>query len=472
MATTTKWEPQPGPQTAAYNSAASIIGYGGAAGGGKTDLLLGFAGKKHRRSIIFRRVFPSLRGIVERSREIYNANASSHAKDSYNESLHVWRLADGRMVEFGAVQYDTDKKKHQGQARDFFGFDEATEFPELLIRFLIGWNRTTVPGQECRVVLTFNPPMDDSGNWIIDFFGPWLNPKHPNPAKDGELRWYAMIDGKETEVGPEPFEHKGEIITPKSRTFFHATLKDNPILAASGYGATIDAMPEPLRSILRGSFNTARMADPWQVIPTAWVKAAQERWKARTPPTTPLTALGVDVAHGGDDQTVLARRYDNYFAALEKHPGITTQTGHASARLVFLALADDPDVVPSIDAIGYGASCVDVLRGLDIAVNAVNVSEASTARDKSGKLGFVNQRAELFWKLREALDPESGQDIALPDDPELLADLCGARWQVNTRGIQVESKDDIKARLHRSPDCGDAVLFAMITPRQVLWGFG
>src|SRR5581483_8210133 len=70
------------PQIRAYTSDADIIGYGGAAGGGKTDLLLGFAGTKHRRSIIFRRVFPSLRGMIERSREIFNARGDSHSRDS------------------------------------------------------------------------------------------------------------------------------------------------------------------------------------------------------------------------------------------------------------------------------------------------------------------------------------------------------------------------------------------------------
>jgi hypothetical protein len=247
------WQPQDGPQRQAFESQADIIGYGGAAGGGKSDLALGMAGTQHRRSIIFRQVFPSLRGMIERSREIFNADTRPHQKDSYNESLHVWRLDGGRMIEFGAIQYEGDRKKHQGQPRDFMAFDEATEFPESTIRFIMGWNRTTTPGQHCQVLLTFNPPMDDAGEWVVRFFAPWLDAEHPNPAKDGELRYYAMID---TQDGPieQEFVSVADVpagITPKSRTFFHATLKDNPILAAQGYGATIDALPEPLRSLLK-----------------------------------------------------------------------------------------------------------------------------------------------------------------------------------------------------------------------------
>jgi hypothetical protein len=60
----------------------------------------------------------------------------------------------------------------------------------------------------------------------------------------------------------------------------------------------------------------------------------------------------------------------------------------------------------------------------------VIVSEGSSASDKSGRLGFVNLRAEIMWKFREALDPATGQDIALPDDRELLADLTAPRWEL------------------------------------------
>src|SRR5262245_53344490 len=91
------WTPQPGPQIEAYNSEADVIGYGGAAGGGKSMLGLGFATTKHRRSIIFRRVFPSVRGLIEDSRQIL-----TRPNDRYNDSLHIWRTADGRIVEFGA----------------------------------------------------------------------------------------------------------------------------------------------------------------------------------------------------------------------------------------------------------------------------------------------------------------------------------------------------------------------------------
>lgn len=446
------------PQIAAYNSDADIIGYGGAAGGGKTDLLLGYAGTKHRRSIIFRRVFPSLRAMIERSREIYNRSGESHAKDSYNEQLHVWRLSDERLVELGAVQYEKDKAKHQGQPRDFVGFDEVTEFPESVVRFLMGWNRTTLPGQKCRVVMTFNPPMDEAGEWVTRFFAPWLDPRHSRPAQDGELRWYAMVAKEEREVdGPEPFEHDGEVITPRSRTFFHAALKDNPILEATGYGATIDALPEPLRSFLRGNFDAARVANPFQVIPTEWVRLAMDRWKLTARPDMPQTALGADVAYGGRDKFVVAPRWGYYVGKLLKYRGQDTPDGATGAGYVLAARQDDAAV--NIDYIGWGTAAYEHLREL-VPTVPISFAEGTSATDRNGRLKFANVRAAAYWRMRDLLDPESGYSVCLPDDPELMAELTAPRWEISGGKIKIEPKEDIKKRLDRSPDSADAVVLA------------
>src|SRR5439155_17623492 len=79
-----------------------------------------------------------------------------------------------------------------------------------------------------------------------------------------------------------------------------------------------------------------------------------------------------------------------------------------------------------------------------------------------------NRRAATWWALREALDPETGAGIALPPDPALVADLAMPRWRLANRAgagaIQIEAKDEIRKRLGRSPDRGDAVVMA--------WAFG
>ncbi len=476
-----QWTPLSGPQTQALESEADELFYGGAAGGGKTDLLLGMAGTQHSRSIIFRRVFPSTRGIIERSREIYNTQGISHAKDSYNESLHIWRLLDGRIVEFGAIQHEKDKENYRGRPHDLYGWDELPEFTESQFRFVNAWNRSTSPNQRCRVVATGNPPSSAEGQWVIRYWSPWLDPHHPNPAEPGELRWFAVIGGEDIEVdGPEPFMHDSEVITPRSRTFIPARLADNPYLEETGYRALLQGLPEPLRSqMLYGDFSLSVGDNPWQVIPTEWVRMAQDRWRKREKPTGPMTCLGVDVARGGKDKTILSPRFDNWFAPLAKYPGKETPDGKSVAALVVNALGGG-DASVNIDAIGVGTSPLDILTDNGLNVRPINNAESADlkspsgkvikeARDKSGKFKLRNVRAASYWQLREALDPETGDELALPPDAELHADLCAPRWSLSASGIIVESKEDIAEpdRLGRSPDCGDAVVLAHYQPLEL-----
>ena len=459
--------PQSVPQWAAILSPADELYYGGSAGGGKTDLVLGLAATAHLKSIIFRRQFTQLTGasgMIERSREIIGENGR------YNGQEHTWRdLPGGRSIEFGSCQYDRDKHAYQGRPHDFIGFDEVTEFLESQYRFLVGWLRTTVVGQRCRVVCAGNPPMHADGQWVIDYWAPWLSEHHPNPAQPGELRWFAIVDGKNVEVeGPEPFEHNGQQIQPRSRTFIPARLSDNVYLAQTNYEAVLNNLPEPMRTqLLYGDFTIGTIDDPWQTIPTEWVRQAQRRWREQQRPTGPMDSLGVDVARGGDDQTVCAPRYGTWFGELDKTPGRESQDGQVVKMIVLRNLTGNRRAQINIDVIGVGASGYDSLvyhemegepRYLNVA--GVNFGAATQARDRSGMLTMRNIRAEAYWAMREALDPVKGDMLALPDDPELLADLCTPKWRPTPGGILIESKEEIKARLGRSPDCADAVVLA------------
>ncbi len=177
-----------------------------------------------------------------------------------------------------------------------------------------------------------------------------------------------------------------------------------------------------------------------------------------------MTALGVDVARGGRDSTVLSPRHGAWFAEQRLYPGQTTPDGAKVAALVAGALDDGAAV--NIDVIGVGTSPFDHLRENGVATNPLNGAEASRARDRSGRLGFANKRAEWWWRMREALEPGLGQGLMLPPDRGLLADLVAPRWKLTARGIQVESKEDIMRRIGRSPDRGDAAVYALAEVRQ------
>lgn len=457
-----RWLPQVGPQTRAYESLADIIFYGGQAGGGKTDLLLGLSLTAQKHSILFRRQAVQLVGIEERMTNILGT------RDGYNSQTGVWRLPEGdRVLELGSVKEPGDWLKYQGRAHDAKLFDEICHFTELQFRSLIGWMRTDDPTVRQRVVCAGNPPTDPEGEWVVRFWAPWLDPNHPNPAKDGELRWFVTDEnGKDKEVdGPEPVMVGDEMMKPKSRTFIRSSVDDNLYLQTTGYKSTLQALPEPLRSqMLRGDFLAGRSDPVWQLIPTEWVKAAQARWQKRDAKGQ-MTALGLDVSRGGQDKTSAARRHGQWFDELITVPGAVTDDGPKAAGFVAPLIRNGACVC--VDAIGIGSSALDFIKGLNLLVLAVVGSEGSKEVTVAGNLRFRNRRAEMYWRLREALDPTSDDPIALPPDPELLTDLTAVRYKVVQMGqsaaIQIRDKDEIREAIGRSPDKGDSVAMTFVS---------
>src|SRR3990167_2008801 len=126
------------PQIDAYFCKADVLLYGGQAGGGKTDLLLGLGFTAHERSLIMRRKYTDLNAIIDRAIEI------NGSKDGLNRSPPPkFRTINGKMIDFGACVHLGDEQGWQGNPHDYLGFDEVVQFLESQVRFLMGWVRTT-----------------------------------------------------------------------------------------------------------------------------------------------------------------------------------------------------------------------------------------------------------------------------------------------------------------------------------------
>lgn len=310
--------------------------------------------------------------------------------------------------------------------------------------------------------------MDATGDWIIGMFRPWLDVTHPKPAKPGELRWFITDEnGDDVEVdGPTPIERerKGKkvIYQPKSRSFIPSSLADNPFLVNSGYQATLDALPEPIRTAVRdGNFMAARADAERQVIPTQWVIEAQSRWTKDGHRGKRMTAMGYDPSGGGKDPAMLALRYDNWFDALIPSKGSETTDGSMTVAHLFQHRRNGAEIVIDVGG-GYAGQTVLRLKDNGAEFTPFNGNGAGQGRDRSGKLTFLNKRAEAWWRMREALDPDQvgGSPIALPNDQALLAELTAPTFTVSKGGIQVESKDEIRKRLGRSTNRADAIIMA------------
>jgi len=468
-----KFQPNPGPQSEAYHSKADVLLYGGQPGGGKTALILGLAFNEHQRTLIMRREYGGLDRIIEDALKIHGS------RDGFNGSPPPrLRTKDGRIIYFRAAHRVGDEQGTMGQGRDLLAIDEATQFAESQVRFMMGWVRTENPNQRTRTVLATNPPLQAEGLWVVRMFAPWLDERYPNPAKPGELRWVISNDDGNDEwvSGPDDVrEVRGKIVKPTSRSYIPASTKDNPYYIDSDYERQLDAMPEPYRSLLMGGFKTQFRDAENQVIPTAWIKAAQARWCADGWKAFEMTAMALDPAGGGGDVGVLAWRYGGWYAPLVSIKAAAAQPGedpNAAAErgmkrasemasgVITHRRANAPVIIDMGG--GYGGDVTARLKENGIAYQAFNGANKSTAVGADG-MRFVNERAAAWWLFRQELNPEQegGSAVALPDDPELLADLATPTFEVKTAGIQIESKDEIKKRLGRSPDKGDAVVMCL-----------
>ena len=453
--------PNPGPQVEALHCEADELFFGGSAGGGKSALLCGTALDDHDRSIIFRREYPQIKGLEDEVAGLVGA------RTGYNSQDKIWRLPNGNVLEFGSVPHEKDVEKYQGRAHSLKGFDEITHFSEAQYRFLIGWTRSTNPKQRCRVIATGNPPTTPEGYWVVKYWAPWLDKTHPNPAEPGELRWYTTINGEDVECdGPEPVEVNGRMVKPRSRTFIPAKLEDNPDLMAAGYASVLEAMPEELRIRFRdGRFDAEVKDNEFQVIPTEWIKAAQARWTPEAPGGVGMSVISHDVALGGGDANTYARRHGHWYDEVicDRLKGMVDPIDLAS-KLISLMRNGCPVVIDMGG--GYGSGVYSHLKQnvQQIVIHGHNGANKSKKRTRDGKISFANKRAEVWWKFREALEPGLGEPIALPPDPDLLADLSAPTWKLGRNGSLIEEKAAIKARLGRSPDKGDAVVNA--------WSYG
>lgn len=465
------------PQQEAYFSDADLLLYGGAAGGGKSDLLCGVALTQHTNTVIFRKQSTDLRGIEERLLQLAG-------RAGWNGTLKTLRIGP-KLIELGHLDKPNSEESWRGRPHDFIGFDEGGQLSKYKVRFVLGWLRSADPKQRRRAIIATNPPTGGEGEWLIEWFAPWLDPKFSEPAARGELRWCVTApdrdgtiiwvpDGRpvmftgftdcRSATDEEIEKNHPELVQPQTRTFIQSLLQDNPYLANTGYRAQIQSLPEPLRTqLLNGDFVVGREDHEWQVIPTAWVKAAQARWQPRPPENAIMTAMGVDIAQGGGDRTVIACRFGPWYAPLQEKPGILTPTGSEVAQFIVGARLDECAVILDFGG-GYGGSTKMRLDDNGIKAIPFNGASASEKRTEDRQVGFVNKRAEAIWRFREALDPgqDHGSTIALPPDPAILADLTAFRWKMVGRGIQIESKEDLKKpeRLGRSPDKGDAIIMA------------
>jgi len=460
------WKPLPRQRMAIISRADETL-YGGAAGGGKSDLLLGLSVLHHQRTLLLRRTFPELeRSLIQRSIEMYGH------RDWYNGGRHRWYIPNtGQIIELSNLLRDNDVHNYQSAAYDFIGFDELTQFSQFQYEYMTSRARTTDPEQRVRIVGCTNPGGEGNA-WVMEKWAPWLDKDFYFTKKPGELAWYYRDPETNEEVWVN--EDHPEAV---SRTFIPAKLQDNPYLSED-YIKRLSALPEPYRSqLLFGDWTAGLVEDATQVIQRVRVNEAFERWrnwqatwKGNTPTGT-MTGLGSDVSGGAvnADATTIAPVYDYWKISdiLEMPRGGDDYlaTMHVAGEIGKI-LRQSPGSLASVEGIGIGLGICERLMEQGLPVIKFIASYKTHLVDRTGTMGFINWRSAAWWILRELLDPESPVEVALPPSQRLMKELTTPKYQLTSASaIQVESKDDIRRRLRgMSTDYADTVLHILVGP--------
>ena len=280
------WTPLP-KQAEFLAAAEEEVLFGGAAGGGKTDSLvidclgLAFDALSHPRyrAIIFRREFPMLRDVIDRSIALYPLIVPG-AK--YRDDTHSWSFPSGAKVYFGHLQHDKHRFAHQGQEYQYIGFEEMTQWAtDVCYEYLSTRNRGGEAMGIPNLMRGTTNPGGIGSKWVQDRFG---------IPDDGS----ASLVTVDMEVDGVMVKHR--------RRFIPSRLSDNPHLGRE-YKAKLMRLSENERkALLDGRWDVQDI--PGQVYKTELAALVSQGRLTRVPwePALPVhTAWDL----GMSDSTVI-----------------------------------------------------------------------------------------------------------------------------------------------------------------------
>jgi Terminase large subunit, T4likevirus-type, N-terminal len=252
-----------------------------------------------------------------------------------------------------------------------------------------------------------------------------------------------------------------------SQLYFGATGKSDWFAARYTVYDTDALIPEEVQR-LRESMSDASFAREYmcdfsaagsdQLISLLDVEDATRRHLTVTDYDFAAKIVGVDPARFGDDKSVIVQRQGRYMLPLRPNHNVFHKVDNMTlaAHVSEIIREWHPDAV-FIDE-GNGGGVIDRLRQLGHEVMGVHFG------GKASRPRYVNKRTEMWFETRDWLT--SGGVI--PNDIGLKQDL-GAPTYKFTSGQDVyslESKDEIKKRIGRSPDLGDALALTFAWPVQ------
>lgn len=241
-----EWRPHAGAQEHFHENGAYECLFGGSKGPGKTECLLREALRQvenpNYRAIIFRRTYPRLGEIIDRSHKYYSKMGAVFSSKDSQVNLPAWTFASGAKICFAHVQHEKDKWNYHGKEFHFIGFDEVAEFTESQYLFLMAQNRTSDASIRCYIRCTANPGGVGHA---------WVKKRFVDALEPGRVHFFKRVGDDDMECGSDDPDSV-------SRSFIPATLFDNPSLVENdpGYVRRLKQLPEAeQKAFIHGDWN-------------------------------------------------------------------------------------------------------------------------------------------------------------------------------------------------------------------------
>ena len=209
--------------------------------------------------------------------------------------------------------------------------------------------------------------------------------------------------------------------------------ENSPVVKQEIYGEFVDSATNTLLSIseLENAFNKPSFENDLN---------ASEVWAC-------------DIARFGDDFSVLAKRNGNFVYSFTKFSNLSLTQTSDKIFGEFLKSEKKPERI-FIDTTGVGAGVFDILRDKNLPVSEAIMSA------KAENESYANKRAEMYFTLKNKL-----RLLKIVNEPNLLIEAMASEYFYNSKNqFQIESKDEIKRKIGRSPDMLDSLAMLFYEP--------
>jgi phage terminase large subunit len=169
-----------------------------------------------------------------------------------------------------------------------------------------------------------------------------------------------------------------------------------------------------------------------------------------------MKRIGVDVARFGDDRTVHFPRQGlaAFQPMIMRHARDSAVSVDIANRTMRMRNELEAEEAFFDDTVGWAHGAVDVMRAAGRPVYAVQFDKPSA------NPRYFNMRAQMHLELADWVKGGG----CLPRIPELVAEATAATYFFSGGKFQIESKDQVKKRLGRSPDLWDALALTFALP--------